>query len=256
MMNRTITAVMACAVLIGAMLLPGVARADLDGDLTMALSQLCDQINGLELAEPSVDYEFYGVGVTATVVGFAMCEPTDPWAEPAATPTPPFNSYGCESVSDVEVDVDPTGDSAVVTVAFDHFFLDFEMQRDYGICIPCGECNPFGGDPVDSEGYLLGSASLSMEFTIDSSPECPGVEMVPGSCVIDLGDPTIVMRNDSCLNDLISFLKPVIIPAVETTMSEAMELFWIGMENDIEDLVCTTSPTEDGSWSGLKAQYR
>ncbi len=249
------------AVILMSALLPTRAVAGIPESIDEALSEFFDLINGLELEEPTLETSFMGTNFTFTLKGVALCEPADPWADPELIPDPPYNSYGCENVSDVDVIIVPTMDEADVTISIEPFFLDFEMDRDYGICIdpffqtpPCNECS--SGSNFVSDGYLLGDGTLTLTLAIDTQNVCPEVTVVPGSVQITFDNTAIELQGDACMAFLMDTFAPFIEPLIENILSMALEEFLTENQGTINDLICLATPAEQRSLGEIKYQYR
>lgn len=242
----------------------GAARADLGDNIAIAVGQILDAINGLDLPPVELEFDYEGVSFTFTVVGVALCDPPFPNAEPNLTPDPPYNSYGCENVSDVDVEVVPAGDTADISITIENLFVDFEMEREYGICVdtgppfyipipPCDECD--SGDPIDSEGYLLiSNATVALSVEIDYSEACPTVSIVPGSVQTTSENTDIVLDGDPCIELSLLILGPVIEPMIEEGMSTALELFLTESTSELNDAICAL-PENEASWGDVKRGY-
>jgi hypothetical protein len=247
-----------CLMICSLCFLPGSASAQLGDDIAAAIQEVIGNLQGTELLNPTYETDFMGQHFVITLVGFALCEPSNPWAEPNLTPEPPFNSYGCENVSDVDVTVAPSETSADVGIAVDHLFVDFTLERDWGICIPltpCDECIG-SGSPVTSDGYLLGGASLTLTLALEEVGSCTEVAIDPGSVEITLNDPVIALQGDACLASLMSTFGPAVMPMLEEALSAGLEELLIASTAEINDIICTATPARPSSWGGLKSVFR
>ena len=155
-----VTAILAFVLTLVLFFNPPTAYADLADEIEAAFQTIIQETVGTEFTEDSVSFEFQGVEVTYTVIGFALCEPSDPYAPPILDPIPPLNVYECENVTVVGADVAGDESSATVLIEFDRIFLDLESSRDENI--GCAELPPYG--TVDADGYMLANASVGISI--------------------------------------------------------------------------------------------
>ncbi len=243
---------------------PSTASADLDDDIAAAFDEFINGLFGTEIDGVVVEGDVYNPGVfgtrhwEATVVGFAFCSPSDPWADPAQIPVPPSNVYGCDNAAALDVVVTPGETSADVLISIDPIFVDLEIERENGMCFPLFGDGWGPAPPHYSDAYVLIDATFAVTLELDDSGECFLASIVPGSVDIGLGEHTreLELQGDDCLATAVELLEPVLwellLPQLETSLEAIIE----GLMGDISDLLCDLTPVSSGTWGSVKALFR
>ena len=122
-LSHTVTGILLLVLTLVLFFNPPTAYADLADEIEAAFQTAIQGMVGTEFTNDSVTFDFEGVEVTFTVIGFALCEPSDPYAPPILNPIPPLNVYECENVTTVGADVANDESSASVLIEFNPIFL-------------------------------------------------------------------------------------------------------------------------------------
>lgn len=239
--------------MLGLLLLPASGRAELADDIVAAFESALNDLVGDEL-DLSVHMSFSPplsppVNLEMTLVGFAMCSPTDPWMDPVVA-SPPLGIYECQNVSTCNVILTSGGSEAMLTFTVADLFLDLESARDetpYCMEMPPGT--------VIEPGYVIGDATLSMMAALTWTGTCYEAALVPGSVGVGI----VVKARDShddCLMGLWSVVEPLALPLVEDALSTGIEELVVSMMDTINEALCLATPDERASWGDIKSRYR
>lgn len=250
--NQSVTGILVFVLTLVLFFNPPTAYADLADAIENAFQAIIQESVGTEFTEDSVTFEFEGVEVTYTVIGFAFCEPSDPYAPPILDPIPPLNVYECVNVTAVGADVAGDESSATLLMEFDRIYLDLESSRDenYG----CFEFPPFG--TVDADGYMLAHASVGVSIQLEFVDGCFRASIVPGSTSFTLV-PDEIGSEDACLTFYMDdIIVDVFYPLVQDYLDTAFEATLVLLMDDINDLVCAATPSDYSTWGNVKSLYR
>jgi hypothetical protein len=254
--NHKLTVVLVFLVSLVLSFLPSNASATLAEEIEAAFQAALQDMVGTEFGLNYVTFDFLGVEMTVTVLGFAFCEPTDPYAPPTPTPVPPLTAYGCENLSTVGVDVANDETSADILIEISKIFLDLETSRDETIaCILSGDSWPYNGTVIE-DGYMLGHASIAVAVDLAFVDGCARATLVPDSSEFTL-TPDTVESKDACLDDNMNdILMPILYPLIEDHLDTAFETALGLMMGRINDQLCDATPTENSVWGNVKSIYR
>ena len=270
--SRPVRRSLACAALAGfAMLLlivpAGVARADLAQDIENAVAEILNDLAGDELAAPEFSLTLDNLPLTYTVIGFAFCEPDDPWAPPLAVPVPNLSIYECANIATAGAVVTPDETSAAVTITIAPLYLDLETTRERGLlCAALGDgppnlFPPFYEGYAVHDGYALGSVTISAAFALEVVEGCFRCALVPDSASLVFA-PETVASEDACLefywNTEIQgqTLADVVLPQVQSELDAAFATVLSEAMTRISDTLCQFTPDDDVSWGAVKSAYR
>jgi hypothetical protein len=254
--NHKLTVVLVFLVSLVLSFLPSNASATLAEEIEAAFQAALQDMVGTEFGLNYVTFDFLGVEMTVTVLGFAFCEPTDPYAPPTPTPVPPLTAYGCENLSTVGVDVANDETSADILIEISKIFLDLETSRDQTIaCILSGDIWPYEGTVIE-DGYMLGHASIAVAVDLAFVDGCFRATLVPDSSEFTL-TPDTVESKDACLDDNMNdILMPILYPLIEDHLDTAFETALGLMMGRINDQLCDATPTENSVWGNVKSIFR
>ncbi len=263
--HRLATATLAIVAAVALLCLPGTAPADLDDDIAAAFDEFIngligDEVEGLGVEGyapiPPIDpYPAYLCHWEVTLIGLALCSPTDPWAPPTPVPVPPGGVYECDSAAVVDAVVTPGETSADILITVDPVFLDFVIERDYGLC-PWWE--PGSGPPVTSDGYMLIDATITATVELEVAGGCVQATLVPGSVDVSLGENTREMhvQGDGCVDFYFSIFSEAVWNALNPVLETALEEIIIGLMGDVSQLLCDLTPASESTWGSVKILYR
>jgi hypothetical protein len=206
------------------------------------------------------------VHVEVTVLGFAFCDPPDPWVAPDPTPTFPFNVYGCENVATITPKVSQDVTSADILIEVSDFFLDIEYERDETpACLEC--CPSFPCIPIDpcgtvrGEGYLLTSGSIAARLTLTRVGTCLEASIVPGSVEVTLVPKrqgfrvTPGLTADTCVEGAWDLFSPLFFDMLNETASKGLEEILVSQMGSINEVLCPLTPVEESTWGHIKALF-
>ncbi len=235
---------------------PSTAYATLQDEIEIAIQTAIQGMVGTEFGIDSVTFDFFGVTMTMTVIGFALCEPSDPYAPPDPTPVPPLTVYRCENLTTVGADVATDESSADILIEFSKIFLDLESSRDETIlCLPWGDTFPYNGTVID-DGYMLGHATVAVGLDLVFDDGCFRASLVPGSTAFTL-TPDEMDSQDACLDaNMDDVLMPILYPLVEEYLDTVFEATLVVLMDDVSDLLCDATPNDYNSWGRLKSIFR
>jgi hypothetical protein len=230
---------------------PPTAYADLADEIEAAFQTAIQGMVGTEFTNDSVTFDFEGVEVTFTVIGFALCEPSDPYAPPILNPIPPLNVYECQNVTTVGADVASDETSASVLIEFSHIFLDLESSRDKTLF-----CLEFPPGTVAEDGYMLGHASVEVGIQLEFVDGCFRSSLVPGSSSLTLV-PDEIGSKDACLTLYMDdIVVDVFYPLVQDYLDTVFEATLVLLMDDINNLLCDATPNDYNSWGSVKSIFR
>lgn len=272
--SRRLVAAIAFVGVISSFSLPASAPADID-DIVAAIEQVFnDAIEGLqgnEFEPQKIQFEYTPPGfptvrVDVTVLGFAFCDPPNPWVVPDPTPTFPFNVYGCENVATVTANVSPDVTSSDILIEVSDFFLDIEYERDETpACLECCPGCPWPFDDpcttVPGEGYLLTSGSIAATLTLTRVGTCLHASIVPGSVVVTLVPKdrgfriTPSLANDTCVDGAWDLFSPLFFDMLNQTAGEGLEAILVDQTTAINQVLCPLTPVEESTWGHIKALF-
>jgi hypothetical protein len=252
---RALAAAFVCVVVALLAVLPTSASADLADEIVTAIQDAVQGMIGTEFGVDYVTFDLWGVELKATVLGFAFCAPSDPWADPVATPVPPNNVYGCENVSTVGTDVNVGQTSADVTIGISNIFLDLETERDEALfCLPWGDTVPLTS-VVTEDGYMLGHAIIGATLLLTRVGGCVRASLAPGSVDFIL-TPDVVESQDNCIDsNMNSAVLPVLYPLVQDHLDAVFEVALMALMDQISDMICQATPTVPSTWGAMKGLY-
>jgi len=235
---------------------PSTAYATLQDEIEIAIQTAIQGMVGTEFGIDSVTFDFYGVTMTMTVIVFALCEPSDPYAPPDPTPVPPLTVYGCENLTTVGADVANDETSAAILIEFSKIFLDLESSRDETVlCVLWGDDFPYSGT-VAEDGYMLGHASVAVGLGLEFVDGCFRASLVPGSTEFTL-TPDEMGSKDACLEaNMDDVLMPILYPLVEEYMDTVFEATLLILMDEVSDLLCDATPNDYSSWGSVKSIFR
>ena len=272
--RHRVVAVLASVCVISSFTLPASAPTGID-EIIAAIEQVfTDAVNGLrgdEIEPQTIQFEytppgFATVHVDITVLGFAFCNPPDPWVTPDPSPTFPFNVYGCENIATVTADVDPEVTSSDIVINVSDLFLDIEYTRDETpACLECCPgCPPPLTDPcatVSGEGYLLTSGTVAATLTLTRVGTCLNASIVPGSVVVTLVPKdrgfrkTPSLADDTCVNGAWDLFSPLLFDMLNQTAGEALEAVLTEQMTAINQVLCPLTPVQESTWGHIKALF-
>lgn len=235
---------------------PTAAYATLQEEIEIAIQTALEGMVGSEFGIDSVTFDFLGVSMTVTVLGFSLCEPPDPYAAPDPTPVPPLTIYGCENLTTVDADVAGNEESADITIEISTIFLDLESSRDETVlCGLHGDTFPYTGT-VTEDGYMLGHASVTVGLGLEFVDGCFRASLVPGSSSFVLA-PDEMRSQDACLDaNMEDILIPILYPIVEEYLDTVFETALSVLMDEVSDMLCDATPNDYSSWGSVKSIFR
>jgi hypothetical protein len=245
----------------------GVARADLAQDIENAVAEILNDLAGDELAAPEFSLTLDNLPLTYTVIGFAFCEPDDPWAPPLAVPVPNLGIYECSNIATAGAVVTPDETRAAVTITLEPIFLDLESTRERGLlCAALGDGWGQGFPPTWEgyavhDGYAVGSVTISATFALELVEGCFRCSLVPDSSALVFAPETVASRDD-CLeyywNTEIQgqTLADLVLPQVQSELDASFEAVLSDAMTRISDTLCQFTPDDNVSWGAVKSAYR
>jgi hypothetical protein len=245
---------------------PTTARADLGDDMADLFETALNGLKGTEIEPVTIRFaykppdfdqpplppvEFDSVHVAVTFIGFAFCDPPDPWVEPSDVPIPPLNAYGCTNVATVVADVNPTLTSAEYVVTVSDLFLDLVYTRD-----ETEACLEFGGGEVTSDAYLVLEVTFRFATTMELVGTCLQASLVPGSLFIEMEEKKHGFKDDDCLTAAWPLFGPVFLDFLGQAAGLALEGAVISLMDDFNEALCLITPAEPLTWGSLKQLYQ
>lgn len=236
--------------------LPAEVSATLADDIEAAFQDALMGMAGTELVMNSVTISFLGVEITVTPLGFALCEPADPYAAPIPTILPGISDYNCQNLTTIGADVAADETTASILIEVSKIFLDVETSRSETVaCILDGDTFPYNGT-VSEDGYMIGHASITVGLGLAFVDGCFRATLVPGSAAFNL-TPDVMGSKDQCMNaNMNSVVLPLLYPLIEDQLDIAFEAALALMMSDINDMLCFATPVDSRSWGSLKTAYR
>jgi len=254
--NQKLTVVLVFLVSLVLSFLPSSASATLAEEIEAAFQTALMGMAGTELDMDSVTITFLDVEITVTAIGFAFCEPSDPYAPPNPTPVPPLGTYSCENLATVGADVSNDETSANLQIDVSKIFLDLETIRDRtAACVLAGDTFPFIGT-LAADGYMLGHASVAIGVDLAFVDGCYRATLIPGSAHFTI-TPDVVGSKDQCMDaNMNSVVIPFLFPLIEDQMDTAFEVSLGLMMGEINNQLCDATPTVNSVWGNVKSIYR
>ncbi len=248
-------------VAIAMLCLPATAIADLEDDIAAAFDEFINALLGTEIDGLTVEGDILGFHYGATLIGFAFCSPSDPWADPTPVPVPPYNNvYACDNAAAFDVVVEPGEETADILITIDPLFLDLEIERDDGLCpFPPYYENPLDpGPPHTSDAYMLVDASIALTLQLEEVEGCIQATIVPGSVEVTLGGHTreLEIQGDGCLAYYVDTLEPLLWNLLNAQLDAALETLIVGLMGDISEQLCSLTPVASSTWGSVKSLYR
>ncbi len=257
--HRHVVASLVIAAAMALLCLPLVARADLGDDIAAAFDEFIEGLAGTEIDGVVVEGYVGGFHWEVTFIGFALCSPLDPWAEPTPVPVPPYSVYECTNMAVIDVVVAPGETTADLLITIDPLFLDLGIERDDGLCPlgPYWELPPYD-PPHMSDGYILTDASFAATLQLTFDGSCVQAGIVPGTVDIALGEHTseLEIQGDGCLAFWIETFEPLLWDVLGPELETAFETLIGELMGDISDQICDLTPTERSTWGSVKSLYR
>jgi hypothetical protein len=255
-LSHTVTGILILVLTLVLFCNPTTAFATLQDEIEIAIQTAIQGMVGTEFGIDSVTFDFYGVTMTMTVMGFALCEPSDPYAPPDPTPVPPLTVYRCENLTTVGADVANDETSADILIEFSKIFLDLQSSRDEtALCLLWGDTFPFTGT-VAADGYMLGHASVEVGLGLEFVDGCFRASLIPGSTAFTL-TPDEMDSRDECLDaNMDDILMPTLYPLVEEYLDTVFEATLVILMDEVSDLLCDATPDDYSSWGSVKSIYR
>lgn len=273
--RRRVVAVLASIGVLTLCALPSAAPSDLN-DIVAAIEQVFeDAVNGLlgnEIEPQTIRFAYKpplvdSVHVDVTILGFAFCNPPDPWVSPDPTPTFPYNVYGCENIATATADIDQDVTTSNILIEVSDFFLDLEYVRDetpacleccptFPPCIPIDPCGSVAG-----EGYLLTSGSIAATLELTRVGTCLNASIVPGSVEVTLTPKeqgfrtTPSLATDTCVEGAWDLFSPLFFDMLNQMASEGLEALLTANIDGINSALCSLTPVEASTWGHIKALF-
>ena len=230
---------------------PALGWDGLDEDVRECFQTVLELETGLDMdmAFP-FEWEDYGVEIEFELIGFAFCNPPDPWAEPDTDPIGSLNAYGCDNLTGVDVTVPLDQDRAEVTIEITDLFLDFRTTRP-GMFIPCHETAP-----VTADGWALVSISLTLGCQLERDGGCFRAIMDEEAVVVTTTVREIHTRDECASNPLWwPSIEGEFSSAIEDGVSTALDGRLRELMVDVNEMLCLVTPAVTTSWGGVKERF-